>query len=316
MKLILTIFSLFLATTFFAQDYIFTHFNEQYIEFSDGIEFDVDSICNDPELVEFHLGFDFPYFNFTFQKIAAHPLFLYSLSSISENLNENITAQLIPFGVSASCRDEGNGVTSNISHKTEGQIGDRICKIQWSNLSLFNSTQEDYINYQAWLYENGTIEFRIGGLQLSSNACYWDGEIGGLSTVTVYDENNGEPLNNSIFLSGNPANPNTTIGINPVTLVGHPDSSMVYRFSRTDAGIKKTETAKHFEVYPNPSKDKINISKLEEIKSIQIKDISGKTIFSPVNFKDIDISVLESGSYLIEIVDTKNNVSFSQFVKN
>jgi hypothetical protein len=298
-----------------AQDYNFSHFNEVYTEFDDGIAIDYDSICNEGEIVLFPIGFTFPYFNYSFDKIFAHNLFLYSKTSISTNPIEHITAQLVPFAGAANCNRDSNN-NSTVTYKTLGNIGNRICKIQWKNLKFNNSANEgDYINYQVWLYEDGTIEFRLGGILASSDLCYWDEENGLISSLILYDEIAQDPLSRSLSLFGDPNNPVVRNGLNIYTLEGQPDSSMVYRFGNLRANTKELKALRKIEVFPVPAIDKIQINSENEIIEVKIKDMTGKTLSIHRNMNVLDVSNLSGGRYVLEIKDVYQNVDTKVFIK-
>jgi len=67
-------------------------------------------------------------------------------------------------------------------------------------------------------------------------------------------------------------------------------------------------------VYPNPSKDMLNIVTNGIMKWVTISDFSGKTVFNG-NSKAIDIRALNSGVYFIK-VETTQGVSNIKFIKN
>jgi uncharacterized protein (TIGR02145 family) len=85
------------------------------------------------------------------------------------------------------------------------------------------------------------------------------------------------------------------------------------------AGIEESHN-QSFEIYPNPTQDFIQIENLSDCKSIEIFNVTGQlvvsqTITNESNFK-IDISELNSGNYLVKLIDSNNNVFSSDFIKN
>lgn len=76
-------------------------------------------------------------------------------------------------------------------------------------------------------------------------------------------------------------------------------------YSITSALSTKGFNASKFSVYPNPAKSSWNFSSSNEnIESIQIVDVLGKTIrssFSKSNFVTVDASGLASGIYFAKI---------------
>lgn len=70
----------------------------------------------------------------------------------------------------------------------------------------------------------------------------------------------------------------------------------------------------NFSVYPNPADDILNISSLNEITSIKVTSITGKTIFSQEGGNSLDISSLSKGIYFLTV--TSNDASSTKkFIK-
>ena len=78
---------------------------------------------------------------------------------------------IVAFNDFRSNKDTNQNYVSSVGYLTTGSQGNRITKIEFKNLSQNTLSNSDYLNYQAWLYENGNkIEFHIGpnsGLQSS-----------------------------------------------------------------------------------------------------------------------------------------------------
>lgn len=73
-----------------------------------------------------------------------------------------------------------------------------------------------------------------------------------------------------------------------------------------------------FSVFPNPSNTNIIIESIETIKMVRIINFNGKVLKSArLNEQKIalDISTLEDGIYLIEVMDTKGQVNYQKFLK-
>jgi hypothetical protein len=67
-------------------------------------------------------------------------------------------------------------------------------------------------------------------------------------------------------------------------------------------------------IYPNPTKEKINIVTNGDFNKVTITDFTGKVVFTGTS-KTIDVSALSNGVYFIK-VETTQGVSNSKFVKN
>lgn len=74
------------------------------------------------------------------------------------------------------------------------------------------------------------------------------------------------------------------------------------------------ETAKYFNIYPNPTSDYLNIvSSKYDIQKVQIYDLSGKQMLSESKSR-IDVSKLPSGVYMLIIKTQEGNKNF-KFIK-
>jgi hypothetical protein len=276
-----------------AQSYDFTHFNDPYVEFSDGTEMEIDSICywgDFPPIVE--IGFQMPFFEYSFNSIGVDPAMMFS-QNISTTVGENIRAQLLPYAAIYSCYDL---TTGSVRYKTNGSSGSRIFKIQFKDLLVYNdSLGLDRCNFQVWMYEtSGRIEFRTGPFQISQDDGYFTDENGTHHGFLTYDQQNDELLN-SIFLQGIANAPvayyDATVDFVP-TVEGHPTNGKVYRFDRETNSISELSNSNKFSAYPNPANDWI------EIKG----DFDSKTTFELFNSLGQKVAYFESPKINIETI--------------
>lgn len=69
-------------------------------------------------------------------------------------------------------------------------------------------------------------------------------------------------------------------------------------------------------IYPNPASDVLNLEGLENVESYAIYDMTGRKLAQPNNSsKQIDVSHLNNGVYLLQINTDKGQVS-KKFIKN
>ena len=71
----------------------------------------------------------------------------------------------------------------------------------------------------------------------------------------------------------------------------------------------------NIKVYPNPASDILNIESQEEVNHIEIFDLLGKQILSFKGAKNIDVSGLQNGIYLLKINTEKGSLT-EKFIKN
>ena len=157
----------------FCQDYSFTSFNQTFEELNNPTTVTGNEVWEYPDY-EIPIGFDFSILNFTSDKIYFIEDGLAGYISLSPNINSNIP-MLIPIG--QDIKDRGNNSTgslSPISYKLIGQPGNRILKIEWKNVGFFgDQTENDYINFQVWLYENNNkIEYHYGDNDINNPISY------------------------------------------------------------------------------------------------------------------------------------------------
>ena len=72
-------------------------------------------------------------------------------------------------------------------------------------------------------------------------------------------------------------------------------------------------------IYPNPTNQWLTLSLEQELKRIEIMDITGKVIFETqnINNKPITLNVnhLASGLYIIKATDNLNKIYHQKFIK-
>ncbi len=91
-------------------------------------------------------------------------------------------------------------------------------------------------------------------------------------------------------------------------------------FYATTVGIKNnTISSTNITVYPNPVKDIINFSSNNKINSIEIFDITGKTVIVKnkidKNITQINVSNLDNGIYFYKIIDVNGNIKTKKIIK-
>lgn len=70
-----------------------------------------------------------------------------------------------------------------------------------------------------------------------------------------------------------------------------------------------------YKIYPNPVKTTLNIVTNLSVNSVNILSVQGDLLKTVNNIKDIDVSELVAGLYLVQII-TENSITFKKFIKN
>ncbi len=299
--------------------YVFSKSTMAYSDLSGAISLNGNSNWDDPEYKIF-IGFPFKLYDKTLDTIYIG----YGVGGLLSDLyTMNTDAKYIIAPFEADLIDRGiiSGVsTSPISYKVEGSAGNRILKIEYKNAGFYMEydslgTTNDYVNFQAWLYEGSNkIEFHYGASQLAHPNIDYEGESGAVIGITDID------ITNSYLLTGPVANPTTTGS--GFTISGTPADSTVYTFIWSPVGIKNTKKEENIsEVFPNPISNfgTITLSHLSsKYVTVNIYNISGRLIntIKDIETKNIKIEKgeLNSGLYFYQILDNNNTISTGKFV--
>jgi hypothetical protein len=306
-----------------AQDYTFSLSNSTYSELSNPIVLtDPNEPWDDPELF---IPFNFP---FTFFGNTVNGFYTaFGLGSelyTTNNELEDNSPLLTPLLTDIIDRGflEGTSVSS-ISYEVTGNSGNRILKLQWKNVGLYddlteNSISTDFLNYQVWFYETSNVIEMHYGECFISNLDFYLLNVAlikkvGLQSFLIEDIH---------YLTGLANNPNFVVSSDfetfmDNTIIGLPSANTVYVFSPISSplNMESTDLLSHIQVYPNPSSDNITIVSDFEIEKIVIRDIMGKVIMTNNgNQKIVSLKLLPSGNYSVE-VQTMHGLEIKKIVK-
>ena len=70
-----------------------------------------------------------------------------------------------------------------------------------------------------------------------------------------------------------------------------------------------------FNLFPNPANSILNIDLATELKSVEIYSLQGQKVLSATE-KQINISGLSSGIYIVKVIDKNSAVATQKLVKN
>lgn len=316
--------------SYFGQ-YTFTSTTGTYSNLVSPISLTNGSTWDDPQYT-IPLGFNFDYFDSTVNKMYIEDYGLGGFIAINPT-EVGIIPTLIPYG--ADIMDRGydfasggssTGGLSPISYKLTGIAGNRILKIEWKNVGFYsdiddNGISTDFTNFQLWLYEtSNNIEIHFGPNSITQPSLCYDG-VSGTSVELVPETNysTGDYGPNAITLNGPPLNPNVKI-INSYDSLEFINGT-IYKFTKTGSTASLNENVLSFKptVYPNPANNFINISTNEkfELSQVHLMDMNGKIVRTINNqFNKVDVSDLESGIYILNIISKNGLISNSKFIKN
>ena len=203
---------------------------------------------------------------------------------------------------------------SKISYQLDGSAGNLILKIQWKDVAFQNGPNNEFVNFQIWLYQsNGNIEIHYGPSSVS-NTAYMPASGPAIGIFTTDASFN---TLETLFLIDGVSNPTIDDANVFATINGTPSEGVVYKFSTSAVvGLDRVDQFKST-VYPNPSSDLLFVESAESLRFGKVKDINGKTVLKgnlAGTSTSIDISTLENGVYFLEVQSLKGS-SFSRFVK-
>lgn len=213
--------------------------------------------------------------------------------------------------------------SSEITHNTTGNAGNRITKIQYKDAGFAeeiywsDSTADNTINFQLWFYEeNGILEIHFGESNIiDPDLIFYENPGPGIaigSNLNFEDENAGW----GALVIGDPANPSLLQGdFYDVegSLNAMPESGRVYRFTPSlTIGLDNTK-APEFSIYPTIAKSEIWVKDTNVANATyRIMDIAGKEIQKGKleTETSIDVSSFKTGLYIISIDGMNSSAKF------
>tara|TARA_R110002110_G_scaffold95109_9_gene245856 strand:+ start:615 stop:1577 length:963 start_codon:yes stop_codon:yes gene_type:complete len=137
----------------------------------------------------------------------------------------------------------------------------------------------------------------------------------GLATWVMYINDLEVVVPGTQFVDGNGNIPSSLGGVNLFSISAD-NEYYTDDFNFGDQIIANVEenTLANFSVYPNPANDEVNILFNEDIEEVRIYDLSGKLLLSGFSERVVDVSVLATGLYFIELSSLKGK-SIQKFIK-
>lgn len=306
-------------------DYVFTQQLDFYNEVENGEIADLDT-----DWLEVESDFSaVPPFNFNVYGKPVFGLTSYFTPSllyfVPEDADDTELPFFVPFG-SPQLQNRGMAAGSNeisdISTIVEGEVGERIMKIQYRNAGFageIDSTgvSNDYVNFQLWLHEsNNAIEIHYGSYSIANEVISFQGAAGpsfGLFLIEEENLDNGNP-NVAVFLENDPMNPDLmreTENVDQRELAGMPPTGMIYTLTPiadTTEIVNGTEILwlEGIDVFPNPTADVLQI-KIQNQQlagaTYALTDTNGKLIAKGNTQENTEISLqnLPAGTYFLKM---------------
>lgn len=189
----------------------------------------------------------------------------------------------------------------------------------WLQVDTLTPSNGDYVNTTIDVKNNNMVLSGFGGyilmIERKNPAWYYKKENGTWTykaSFTGQSSHNNDNFGNVSYVSDN------------CILFGNPEevwNTPVY----ANGGLYKMNTnlgtedfqKQSVQIYPNPTADKINIISNENfIKELQLIDFTGKIVKTETqNLSELSLKDLNSGVYVLKIIDAQQNTSYKKIIK-
>jgi len=244
-------------------------------------------------------------FNLTIRNITSNQWVLDTYGAI---LDDSTSETAILAGFYCDLQDFGNfnGNTgiSPIRMQTSGTSPNQIVKIEFVNSGFYSGDSTEFTNFQIWIYENNTVEYRMGPNSYLSGTNAFDGSTGpiigigndisnGLDEAYLLDSLSSSPV--VVFLQNATA---------PLELDDAPPSGKIYRFEKQIGASSSSTMNQKVNIFPNPAKDFIYINHSNHGDQLTLQNSAGQMIWrdnSLGNMTEIPVQTLPNGLYFLRI---------------
>lgn len=304
--------------------YTFTATTDDYTPLENATSLNNGELWDDPEFVV-PIGFEFDLFGQSINELSLNFGVGGTVGPVPNG--ENFQSLIIAYGSDIADRGLLNGESmSDIRYKTEGTPGSRIFKLEWSNAGFYyeldeNQTNEDFVNFQLWLYEGSNIiEMRYGESSIADHDLVHDipgGPLVGLLDTIIEGEFDAE-IGHLYYLKGDTGNP----GVNEIdeldelfllssVLDGSPANGQIYRFAPNVSALPDLSlAASDVQAWPTIATDQVTLywqewETVHKQAQARIIDAQGRTWGTPVAITgpmtEISVAHLPAGAYWIQL---------------
>ncbi|HRK82826.1 MAG TPA: hypothetical protein PLZ12_15390 [Saprospiraceae bacterium] len=303
--------------------YTFSTATAVYEPLENAISLNNGELWDDPDFVV-PIGFEFDLFGQSINELS----FDYGLGGIvgAVDNGENFISLLIPYGSDIADRGQLTGESkSEIRYLTEGAPGSRIFKLEWSNAGFYyemdeNETNDDFVNFQMWLYEGSNIiEFRYGESSIADPDLVH--EFAGSPLVALVDTiiADGSDVASLFYLKGDPDSPSvfTTNSILDLFFLNSilddsPADGQIYRFAPNVSSLfGPSLVASEVQAWPTVATEKVTLywpewETTQARAQARIIDAQGRAFGSPTAIAgavtEISVAHLPAGAYWVQLL--------------
>jgi len=80
-------------------------------------------------------------------------------------------------------------------------------------------------------------------------------------------------------------------------------------------GTTEFENNSNLTTYPNPTKDFVKIETVESIKKIEVYDVIGNEVRTPVKGNSVDLTGLSNGTYILKVMTNDGKITSKKIIK-
>ena len=300
--------SLCLPTILVAQDYTVEHSTTTYEPLVNANLLDESNPTIAPSGSDRYqaipIGFDFIYHGYTFTslKVGENGYVIFEQNGVFESFINIFECRQMNF--------QDSTLLSPIYYEVSGDPGNQIFKLEFVKSGFVNdSQQDDYINYQLWIYEECNVfEFHFGDVSIDPAELdlFFNN-----ATAPFMGYGNNDPYFYYV-MDGSLTAPNLIFNAFG-SLDSIPNSNSVYTFRNCYLDIEEEKT-NSYSIYPNPTTDIVNItSDNKEVSELTILSLNGQIVYTDhltsSNSYSFNTDFLSPGIYVIEITSAKTTYS-------
>jgi sulfur transfer complex TusBCD TusB component (DsrH family) len=204
---------------------------------------------------------------------------------------------------------KGTGQTSEFSFKLDNVEGEKVLKLQWKNMGLEFGNEDEFVNYQVWLYESGMIDVRFGPMNVSELSLGEGQPVIGL----LHMNEDFSVILEEAYMRGTIDFPIFDYGaIGPFSSI--PDSSLMFRFTPAEASVayaNASESAKTGVIVS----DLLNLP--DGIKSVEIYNTLGIKLYEQnvSGRSEIDLNTIPAGMHYVRYTNADGAVVTQKLLK-
>lgn len=303
------------------QDYSLTTYQDDYIELEDYESLQLTNLGDVFAPGVFELDFSFPYFDLSYDELTLSPV--PAVFSFPDQIDFSI--RLLSFMYDWDNLMSLEDIPSDIRYKLVTVDGVKAFAIQYTRMRFASDPSieefDSYLGFQYWFFEDGTIEFKMGPSNLDNSPVYVPGE--GFLFLTAQG-----PINLAVEIAlYHPFDIDRRYWVEDLDSYSEyvlsnerssidwlPPAGWTYRFTNLLVSSDDLQANSDISIYPNPATNLVSISTNAAVTQWQIIDMQGVEQMSGSGTRDMDVSDLAAGMYML-VVETQQGTVKEKLIK-